>query len=124
MIIYELGRKIIKTACEFIKNINRSNSQNISVSVNISGIQLLRDEFVDDLSEIIKATGINTQLLELEITESVLLDNFELVNTKLEEIKKMGIAISLDDFGTGFSSFARSKPINDREAIELLLELK
>lgn len=88
MIIYELGRKIIKTACEFIKNINRSNSQNISVSVNISGIQLLRDEFVDDLSEIIKATGINTQLLELEITESVLLDNFELVNTKLEEIKK------------------------------------
>ncbi|TAH74728.1 MAG: bifunctional diguanylate cyclase/phosphodiesterase [Anaerolineaceae bacterium] len=112
LIIYELGRKILLKACEFIKKINSSNSQNISVSVNISGLQLLRDEFIEDLTDIVKTLGIDSKLLEFEITESVLLDNFDLINKKLEEIKKMDISISLDDFGTGFSSFSRLRDLN------------
>lgn len=53
-----------------------------------------------------------SHLLEFEITESVLFDHYEQVNETLAEIKKMGITISLDDFGTGFSSFSRLEELN------------
>ncbi len=57
-------------------------------------------------------TGAEMISLEFETTETVLLENFDLINEKLEEIKKMGISISLDDFGTGFSSLARLGELN------------
>lgn len=107
LIIYDLGLLILKKACEFIKYINNKVQRDINVSVNISVIQLLRDEFIDDINKIIRDSGIDTQHLEFEITESVLLNNFDLANKKLKEIKGMGISVSLDDFGTGFSAFSR-----------------
>jgi len=69
-------------------------------------MQLLREEFIEDTRLVIGSYGIDPHALEFEITESVLLENFELVNQKLKELKQMGIAISLDDFGTGFSSLS------------------
>lgn len=111
-LIYDLGKQILHKACEFIKNANENTAHSISVAVNISGIQLLRDEFVEDIREIVRTHSIDMSSLEFEITESVLLDNFDLINKKLGEIKRMGISISLDDFGTGFSSLSRLRELN------------
>lgn len=111
-LIYDLGNIILQKACMFIKVLNDSGYDEISVAVNISGIQLLREEFIADIVEIVKISGVDTKSLEFEITESVLFDNFDLINEKLKDIKRMGISISLDDFGTGFSSLARLHELN------------
>ncbi len=85
---------------------------NIKVSVNISGIQLLQDDFTKTLMNIIEETGVNGSNLVLEITESVLLDSSEIVNHKLNKLRDLGIKIALDDFGTGYSSLSRLGELN------------
>jgi diguanylate cyclase (GGDEF)-like protein len=111
-LIVPLGNLVLKKACSFIKRMNEQHDEKVRISVNISGVQLLQVDFIDALQMIINESGIQSELLELEITESVLLDNYELVNLKLKEIQNMGIKIALDDFGTGYSSFARLYEMN------------
>ncbi|MCR3956129.1 MAG: EAL domain-containing protein [Gudongella sp.] len=111
-LIYDLGRIILKESCEFISGAHAMGFDDIGVSINISGIQLLRKEFVEDVSELAKQFEMDLGCLEFEITESVLLENYEIINHKLKQLKDMGIKISIDDFGTGFSSLARLKELN------------
>jgi len=111
-IMYDLGKLILQKACVFLKKINDMGFNDIKISVNISVIQLLREEFVKDLLGIIESTGISQKSLILEITESIIMENFDLINKKLDEIRKTGIYISLDDFGTGFSSLSRLRKLN------------
>ena len=112
LLIYDLGRLILKKSCEFLNRLDEIGFDNISIAVNISAMQLLRDDFVDDVRKTVDSVGADLNLLEFEITESVLIENFELINQKLEDVKNMGITVSLDDFGTGFSSFARLRDLN------------
>lgn len=112
LLIYDLGKIIIRKSCEFLSLLIESGFKDKSVAINISGIQLLREEFLDDLMEITSSYNTDLKLLEFEITESVLLENYDLINSKLEKIKNMGIKVSLDDFGTGFSSLARLRGLN------------
>ena len=84
----------------------------MTVAVNISGIQLLREDFLEKLQQSLCISNGHISSLEFEITESVLFDHYEQVNETLAEIKKMGITISLDDFGAGFSSFSRLEELN------------
>lgn len=85
----------------------KNEGHKLTVAVNLSMIQLLRNEFIHDIQLIIDESGVDPTMLEFEITESIFLDNFEIINKKFMEIKQLGVTISLDDFGTGFSSFAR-----------------
>lgn len=110
--INSLGKWVIMTACNFLKQLEDSSINDIMVAINISVIQLLHESFLDDISNIIMKTGINPKLLKFEITETNLMDNYEVVNSKLELLKEKGIGISLDDFGTGHSSLARLKNLN------------
>ena len=112
LLIYDLGKQILQRACKFSKNLHGSGYENINLSVNISGLQLLRDEFIPDIKQFIQSSCADIKSLEFEITESVLLSNYDLLNEKLKDIRKMGIAVSLDDFGTGFSSLARLRELN------------
>lgn len=79
------------------------------ISLNISAIQYKRPDFVYNLLSILKKYQVNPEEIELEITESVLIDDFESVLEKLHVLKEYGIKISLDDFGTGFSSLSYLK---------------
>ncbi|HLW22161.1 MAG TPA: bifunctional diguanylate cyclase/phosphodiesterase [Sphaerochaetaceae bacterium] len=110
-LIYDLGKEILRQACEFIQLLQSGDRQGLTVAVNISGLQLLREEFLDDVKAIVSMYDIDIRLLEFEITETTLLDNFDLINEKLQQIKHMGITISLDDFGTGYSSFVRLREL-------------
>ncbi len=112
--IIPLGEWILETAIRFIKKVNEQYSNKLVISVNISIIQLLQDDFVDMVLKIIKEVGLEPQLLELELTESILMQSFEMVENKLERLKKVGVRIALDDFGKGYSSltYLRKLPIS------------
>lgn len=76
------------------------------MSINISSIQYKRKEFVDNLIEIVKRYDVKPSEIELEITETILIDDFAEVREKMTALREYGFKISLDDFGTGFSSLS------------------
>lgn len=81
------------------------------MSINISAMQFRRTDFVSVLTRVLNEYHVDPALLELEVTESVLVDDFEAVSAKLKVLKEYGIRVSLDDFGTGFSSLAYLKEL-------------
>ncbi len=100
------------------------------LSLNISAIQYKRPDFVNNLLELLEKYKVNPKDIELEITESVLIDDFDQVVSKLRKLKEYGIKISLDDFGTGYSSLSYLKglPIDtlkiDKSFIDTVTEDK
>lgn len=76
------------------------------LSVNLSGKHFAYSNLVDQVSEIIKETGINPACLKLEITESAVMENAEVVISMLQKLKDLGVQLSIDDFGTGYSSLS------------------
>ncbi|HCW04489.1 MAG TPA: GGDEF domain-containing protein [Clostridium sp.] len=109
--IVPLGEWILRTSCQFCKNINRERNTNYKISVNISVMQLLQDNFNDMVERALKDTGLSANLLELEITESIIMESPELIVGKLKQLRQKGISVALDDFGTGYSSLAYLKNI-------------
>lgn len=108
-LIIELGKWVLKNAVMFIRNLQNANMTDIQVSVNISVRQLLEGRFVEEVLEIINEAGIDTRLLELEITESVMMENIESNFKKIEQLRSHGISVALDDFGSGYSSLTYLK---------------
>lgn len=111
-LMFELGNIIFKKACVFAKNLEVKGFDSIKIAVNISVIQLLRDEFYDSVRETISVTQVDPEQLVFEITESETLISFTEINEKLKEIREIGISVSIDDFGTGYSSFSRLRDLN------------
>ncbi len=81
------------------------------MSINISAMQYKRDDFVDSLINVLEKYHVDPAMIELEITESVLIDDFKSVTEKLRILKDYGVKISLDDFGTGYSSLSYLKEL-------------
>jgi EAL domain-containing protein (putative c-di-GMP-specific phosphodiesterase class I) len=113
-LVVPIGKWVLKTACSFLKNIHMQGYENYNISVNVSVIQLLQEDFVDTVLSILKDTGLEPRYLELEITESVLMNSYDSIIEKLKRFKFYGISIALDDFGTGYSSlsYLRQLPIS------------
>ncbi len=103
-LIIPIGRWVLYTACMQNRLWREAGHKPICVSVNLSAVQLIQEDFIDMISNTIKETGILPQYLELEITESVAVKNHEYITIIIEKLKSMGIRIALDDFGTGYSS--------------------
>jgi len=112
--ILQLGAFVLRTACRQLRNWMDAGLSSFLVSVNVSAAQMQRPSFVDDVSRIIQETGINPAMLELELTESVLMDNAERAVLQMQQLKKLGVRIALDDFGVGYSSlsYLRRFPID------------
>lgn len=102
--IIELGKWVLKRACIDRKNWLDKGIDDIRVAVNISTVQFHQDDFVDCVKNILDETGLDPKFLELEITESVAMNNPEEVIKKLRDLKETNIFISIDDFGMGYSS--------------------
>jgi len=111
-IIIEIGKWVIESACiqlnAWQKNINTAT---LSLSINVSANQFHQPDFVEIVKEIIDTYNINPTLLKIELTESILLINFEKIIYKMNELALMGIQFSLDDFGTGYSSLQYLKKL-------------
>ncbi|CAM4413783.1 ABC transporter substrate binding protein [Paenibacillus typhae] len=110
-LIVPIGEWVLRTACRFIKELNSQSKGRYHISVNISVIQLMLEDFTDMVLGILKETGLAPQYLELEITESIFMESFEAISSKLEALKEKGIGIALDDFGTGYSSLSYLKQL-------------
>ena len=110
-LMMQLGEVLLRKAAAFGKRLELLGTP-LRISVNISGMQLIQDDFMEVVKRVLKETGIPPKLLEFEITESVFLGNYEVINSKLMELKALGIVLSIDDFGTGYSSFARLKELH------------
>jgi diguanylate cyclase (GGDEF)-like protein/PAS domain S-box-containing protein len=102
--INEIGEWVLDQACTTILRWNELFGKEFVISVNISPIQLKSKGFIPKLKTIIERTGIPPELLELEITEGILIDSMERAAAILADLSKLGIKLSLDDFGTGYSS--------------------
>lgn len=86
----------------------------VPVAVNISSLQFRREGFLDDVQSALDAADLPPELLEMEVTESVLLDGAEQAIALINDLKAMGVRVALDNFGTGFSSlsYLRDLPIH------------
>ncbi|MEK4848575.1 EAL domain-containing protein [Paenibacillus sp. FSL H7-0756] len=105
LIIY-IGEWVLREACKFMNSIHQRTGIPYKISVNISIIQLLQDDFVEIVLDSLEESGLAASSLELEITESVFMESFGSTVSKLEFLKSRGIRIALDDFGTGYSSLS------------------
>ena len=107
-LINELGALILRQSCRRLVELLRANPDftDLTLSVNISGRQFKRPDFVDEVSAILAETGINAQLLKLELTESVLMDDADEAVSTIKRLKALGVKVVIDDFGTGYSSLS------------------
>ncbi|HPO02629.1 MAG TPA: EAL domain-containing protein [Treponemataceae bacterium] len=105
-IIIALGDWILDTVCRILASWRSELGFTGTVSVNISPVQLKCRDFTEKLKRTLDKYGIDPEAIEIEITEGILIDNFDQVIEILNVIKKMGMRISLDDFGTGYSSLS------------------
>lgn len=110
--IIKIGHWVLQQACEQLKAWEAHPLLGkIRLSVNISAKQFLYINFINELREIIAATDIDPDLLKLELTETAVIDNIDNVISKMKVLKKMGIRVSLDDFGIGHSSLIYLKKL-------------
>jgi diguanylate cyclase len=107
-LIVEIGHWVLERACRQIAiwNGRALDRAPLNVSVNVSGLQLARPEFVGSVEHVVRAVGIDPSWVTIEITESTLVHEPEVVQGRLEQLQELGVRIAVDDFGTGYSSLA------------------
>ncbi len=110
-LMVKIGKYIIKKSCEQIKEF-QERGINIKITVNISSKQLTQNHLEQTVLKIVEESDINPQLLELEVTESFLMDDAEETDKTIANLKKIGIETAIDDFGTGYSSLSRLKKLS------------
>lgn len=113
-LILPLGSWILQKACAEAVALNARNQLDLTMSVNVSVVQLTQPDFVRQVLQVLEETGLIPELLELEITESRVIGSFEETTKKLHDLRNAGVRIALDDFGTGYSSltYLRQLPIH------------
>ena len=102
--IVPIGRWVLRRAAEIAVAHNRDRSHPCRIAVNVSTRQFTLDDIGDAVHEAVTATGCDPHWLVLELTESLLLEDFPLVRRSLDALREIGVAIALDDFGTGYSA--------------------
>lgn len=113
-LIRPIGEWVLRTACREYLSWGNISSVPVRLSVNISGQQIKHPDFIPMIDDVLKTTGFDPQLLELEITESVAMDDVEANICTFREIKRRRVQLAIDDFGTGYSSlsYLRHFPID------------
>ncbi len=107
-LIIEVGNWILNEACRQAKQWYDQDWRT-GVSVNLSPIQFRSPSLVDDVIEALESSKLRPELLDIEVTESVLIDGLSMTNAKIQLLKDIGVSISIDDFGTGYSSLSYLK---------------
>lgn len=113
-LIVPLSKWVLAEACHQAQSWQAAGLPAIRMSVNTSAIDFRQRDFVAGIEQILQQTGMRPQLLELEITEGVLMQNVETTMTALNRLKTLGVRLAIDDFGTGYSSlsYLRRFPID------------
>ena len=129
-LIIPLGKKIILQSFNFLDKLKENGFDSVGVSINISAIQLMQDDFTQYLLDLISERQVDPANIGLEVTESLFASNYQEINSILGGLRSLGVKIAIDDFGTGYSSRARERELNincikiDKYFINKLLFLK
>jgi diguanylate cyclase (GGDEF)-like protein len=127
-LILPIGRWVLKEVCRQLLAWQQAGCEVVSVAVNISAIQFARHDFSSEVAEILAEAGVPPSLLELELTESIVMRDFAESSRQMQNLKDLGVRIAIDDFGTGYSSlsYLHRLPIDvlkiDRSFVEMIAE--
>ena len=105
--ILKLGQWVLETSCRQIFTWRSQGVRSLYMSVNISSRQFFRRDFLELVQKVLKSTGLSTKSLTLQVTENGIMGNRERIVTVMKALKGIGVKLSIDDFGTGFSSLAQ-----------------
>ncbi|MDO6488004.1 EAL domain-containing protein [Colwellia sp. 6_MG-2023] len=109
-LIITIGKWVIDTACQMVDKINKMGHK-VKISLNLSPAQVFDEKLFPHLHACIKNNKIDPCLLELEITEGVMIDDYAITEKLLNKVRAIGVSVSIDDFGTGYSSLAYLKKL-------------
>jgi len=104
--ILPIGEWVLRKACMYLKELHKQGHDGLTMSVNISMIQLIQEDFTEIVLDALEKAELEPRFLELEITESVLMESFEIMENKLSALCQKGLRFALDDFGKGYSSLS------------------
>lgn len=104
-LIVPIGEWVLRTACAQARKWQDAGLPPVPIAVNVSAIQFRQQGFVELIREVLRETGLRPEYLELELTESLLLSNADVMFSTLQDLRNMGVMLAIDDFGTGYSSF-------------------
>ena len=127
-LILPIGRWALKEVCRQLRAWQQAGCEVVSIAVNISAIQFARNDFSGEVAEILAEAGVPPSLLELELTESLVMRDFAESARQMQKLKDLGVRIAIDDFGTGYSSlsYLHRLPIDvlkiDRSFVEMITE--
>jgi len=109
-----IGQWVLRESCRQAKAWQEAGLLSVEMAVNVSSVEFRNDKFLEGISTILKETGLEPRYLELELTESVLMQHAEFSVPVLQKLKAMGVRLAIDDFGTGYSSlsYLRQFPID------------
>ncbi|WP_219720046.1 EAL domain-containing protein, partial [Clostridioides difficile] len=99
-----VGLYVLKKACDVTTKIKDKNIDFEQMQLNLSAQQIVHKQCANDILSCIENCGLDKKYICVEVTETVLMETFEIVNVTLDKLKKEGISIALDEFGSGFSS--------------------
>ncbi|MFK5893035.1 MAG: EAL domain-containing protein, partial [Pseudomonadota bacterium] len=122
--ILEIGELVFKMACKHLHNCIKHGKDPVRVAINLSAVQFRDEGLIDMIESVLKHENLSTEWIELEITESAIMENADKAIKILDQLTALGIHISIDDFGTGYSSLAYLKKFTvnklkiDREFIK------
>jgi diguanylate cyclase (GGDEF)-like protein len=108
-LITTIGDWVMREACAQTRKWQRNGHRNLRIAVNASARQLRRADFSERVMQILRETGLDPGCLELELTETSIMENAESAAKLLSELRRMGVKIAIDDFGTGYSSLSYLK---------------
>mgnify|MGYP006076707905 CR=1 FL=1 len=103
--INAIGNWVIETTFSQAKHWQQLNNDHFKVSLNISVVQIFQPDFIESVKQLLKITGVNPRHIEFEITETMLIKNYQQGKEAIMQLQNLGISVAIDDFGVGFSSF-------------------
>ena len=105
-LIHKLGSRVLRKACRDLKSWHRAGYEDLQVSINLSAVQFRHDDLIEKIMRTCTKLEIDPAYINLEITESALVEKFETVLKVMKQMSRSGISFTLDDFGKGFSSLS------------------
>ena len=105
-LIVSIGEWVLRTACSQAREWQDAGLPAIPIAVNVSAVQFRQQGFPEMIRSVLKDTGLEAKYLELELTESLLLTNADVMFSILQDLREMGVKLAIDDFGTGYSSLS------------------
>ena len=105
-LVDRIDMRVFEMAVQFIRDVISETGADITMSVNVSVRHLMKNNFIDDIKRILRKHNVSPSIIEIEITESIMIDSAEKALQRIDELKQLGLKVAIDDFGTGYSSLS------------------